>query len=146
MNFKPKDMHLVPKVNRTLVFLAEMLRKLRRWYVKKKNDHVQRVNGRLGEVWPQEFVWASEMLFNEEEIGCSLKIRTSVLVCAAQPSSTLRTLPVRTFWVIKEKKEADYIFIHQCCRLSQLCNTTAITVMPRTCLFSLLIPYMIQII
>ena len=31
-------------------------------------------------------------------------------------------LPVCTFWVIKRKKEADYIFIHKCCCLSLLYN------------------------
>ena len=41
---------MVPKVNRTRVFLAEMLRKLRGWHTRRKHDHVHCVGGRLGEV------------------------------------------------------------------------------------------------
>ena len=126
-------MHLVLKVNGMKVFLVEIKRKLWGWYTRRKRDHMWCVGGRMKEVWPGEFVWASGILCNqegfwkkkaEEESG-SLKICTSGPVCTAQLSSPLSYLPVCTFWVIKEKKrkEADYIFIHQCRCLSLLYYT-----------------------
>ena len=45
---------LPPKVNRALVFSAEMPCKLRGWYARRKRDHVHCVDGRL-EMW-SEFV------------------------------------------------------------------------------------------
>ena len=47
----------------------------------------------------------------ERREGVSPKIRT-LAPCAAEPSSTF-TLPIHIFWVIKKRKEADYIFIYQ---------------------------------
>ena len=56
----------------------------------------------------------------------------SASVCASLPSLTLHTQLAPMFWVSKRKrKEADYIFMHQCCYFSLLYNTCPLTLLDK---------------
>ena len=90
---------------------------LRWWHARKRRIHEQRVSNGLRKVWPWKFMWASRVLYKLEVFDqrrkkkkSSFKIRTSAPVRAAQPASTLCTLPIRTFWVIKERKKGWFYF------------------------------------
>ena len=51
---KYQEMRVVPRINGTQVFLAEILLKFRGWHAKRIHVSLQRVGGRL-EVWLREF-------------------------------------------------------------------------------------------
>ena len=138
-------MHLLPKVNRTQMFSAEMLHKLRGWHARRNCDHMHCVGGMLEEGISPCNVQATvrrrcDRKYFRGHPGCyitknistrpdkgreevSAKICTSVPVCAAQLSSTLsHSAHTYILGYKKNRKEADYIFIHQRCRFLLLYN------------------------
>ena len=119
------EMHLETKVYKTQVSPAGMLNKFRGWHVRRSHVHPRRVSSRFEEMWPRVFSWASRILYNQEDFnpksGTKKKAvhRRSILStpkCAAQPSLNLSYFTHPYILGHKRKrKEADYIFIHQCC-------------------------------
>ena len=109
-------MPLVPKVNRTLVLLAEMLHKLRGWYSRRKCDHLRCVSDSLKEGVITRIAWESE---NGDDFDPNIKEKGfteysyPASVCAAQPSSTMSCF---THLAIlsneKEKRKMQIIFLY----------------------------------
>ena len=130
-------MHLVPKVNRMLVFLVETPHKLCGWHARRRHVHVHCVASKLEEEWPQDDMpergmatltaWVSRMLYNNKDFDpkekrCTKDLYPLAPVSAAQTSSTCfcSTPPFTS----GNNKKADYI-LYECFCLSLLYNTTS---------------------
>ena len=94
---------------------------LHRWHAKERCIFVQYVAAGWRRCDPQEFVWASGLLYNPEDFNPTRRQKKGFTVCAAQPCSTVSNSN-NLYILSNKKKEADYIFIHQHCRLSFLYN------------------------
>ena len=116
---KKQEMHLVPKMNRTQMYPAEMPLKLRVWHARRKRNHVHCVGGKL-KMWPREFAWVSEILYNQEHFDPTREKKKAVhwrfvprSLC--EQLRRLRhslTLPIRTFWAMKEKEKKQVTFLN----------------------------------
>ena len=126
---KQQEMHLVSKVNRTQVFSAEIPRKLRGWLARRRCVYMQHIGDSL-EVWSREFAWLYNIpLYNQGSFDLNQKRfhRRIVpqLLCVSLNSLSLSHSTHPYILDNKSKrKEADYVFIHQLCRLSLLNNIT----------------------
>ena len=124
-------MHLIPKVNRAQVFSAKMPRKLRGRHARRKRDLVRCIGSRLKEkicMAVRDITHPGRFKSKPEEVLS--KIRTSAIVCAGQPSSTVSFLTVRTFWIIIRKDKKLIIFLYTSV-VVLLCYTTGFCWMSR---------------
>ena len=101
------------------------------WHARRKCVHMQFIGGRLEKVWPWEFVWASGMLYNQEDFDSTTERRKmgftedSYLIPCIYSSNIFNLLYLGLYlsihWVIK-KRTRSY-FIHEWYRFSLLYNT-----------------------
>ena len=109
-----------------------MSRKLRWWHARRRRVHTQRVSSRL-EMWRRELAWTLGILCNNGDFDPKgRKVERfhrrsvpSAHVCA-HLSSLQHFLTLTRPCILgnkRKRKEAEYIFIRQCCCLSLLCNT-----------------------
>ena len=125
-------MHLVPKVDRTQVFLVKMLYKLHGWHARRKHDHMHCVGGMLEGGMSMCNVQAAGWRCDHENLHRHLrcyKTRNILIrwgrrekrfhqrfiprpLCVQLSSFQLSlTLLFNTFWVIKKKELIIYLYI-----------------------------------
>ena len=122
------EIHLVPKVNRMLVFLAEMPCKLHECRWQAGGDGITRIC--MGDMLEGRVVtlivwWVSRMLYNQEDFGEVLQrfVPVGPMYVQLKCLQPFLALSLNLFWVIKKKRSRLY-FIHECCCLSLFRNTT----------------------